>query len=46
MTQKIYNGGITCRSVTVVGEAIVRILVPVGIDTQSPEQIFRAKRDT
>ena len=40
MPQKVYECGVTRGAVLVVGEAIMRILVPVGIDTRSPKQIF------
>src|SRR5579863_4477454 len=43
MTQKIGERGVTCRTIIVVMETIVRVLMPVGIDTRSTEQILRAK---
>src|SRR6202034_2985068 len=43
MTQIICERGVTCRTVTVVMETIVRVLAPVGVDTRSAEQILRAK---
>src|SRR5579859_832962 len=43
MTQIIRERGVTCRTIFVVMEAVVRVLVPVRIDTGSTEQIFRAK---
>ena len=46
MTQKIYECGVTCRAVRIVVETIVRIFVPVGINTRSPEQILRTERHT
>jgi hypothetical protein len=43
MTQKMGECGITCRTIFVVMEAIVRVFVLVGIDARSTEQILRAK---
>src|SRR5579863_310187 len=43
VTQKIGECGVTCRTIFVVMETIVRVLAPVGIDTRSTEQILRAK---
>src|SRR5712664_2768971 len=46
MTQIICESGVTCRTIAVVMETVVRILAPVGVDTRSAEEILRAKRHT
>src|SRR5260370_21182394 len=43
VTQKICECGVTCRTVAVGREPVVRVLAPVGIDTRSSEQILRTK---
>src|SRR5271155_4628106 len=43
MTQIVGKRGVTCRTIAVVMETVVRVLAPVGIDTRSTEQILRAK---
>src|SRR5271169_14004 len=43
MTQIICERGITCRTIAVVMETVVRVLAPVGVDTRSAEEILRAK---
>src|SRR5689334_16081310 len=44
MTQIICERGVTCRTIAVVMEAVVRVFAPVGIDTRSAKEILRAKR--
>src|SRR6201984_67793 len=44
MTQKIGECGAPRRTISVWTETIVRVLAPIGIDTGSTKQIFRAKR--
>jgi len=43
VTQIIREHGVTCRTIGVVTEAVVRVLAPIGIDTRSTEQVLRAK---
>src|SRR5580704_9800265 len=43
MTQIIRERGVTCRTIVVVMETVVRVLAPVGVDTRSAEEILRAK---
>src|ERR1700747_553093 len=43
MTQIIRERGVTCRTIEVVMETVVRVLAPVGVDTRSAEEILRAK---
>src|SRR6202451_4868663 len=43
MTQIICERGVTCRTIAVVMEAVVRVLAPVGVDTRSAEEILRAE---
>src|SRR4029077_4714670 len=43
MTQIICERGVTCRTIAVVMEAVVRVLAPVGVYTRSAEEILRAK---
>ena len=43
MTQIICERGVTCRTIAVVMETVVCVLVPVGVDTGGAEQILRAK---
>src|ERR1700674_5832519 len=43
MTQIVCKRGVTCRTIALVMETVVRVLAPVGIDTRSAEEILRAK---
>src|ERR1700739_2011038 len=43
MTQIICERGVTCRTIVVVMETVVRVFAPVGVDTRSPEEILRAE---
>src|SRR5690242_5573228 len=43
MTHIIGERGVTCRTIAVVMETVVRVLAPVGVDTRSAEEILRAK---
>src|SRR6202007_1929875 len=43
MTQIICERGVTCRTIAVVMETVVRVLAPVSVDTGSAEEILRAK---
>src|SRR5580692_8814719 len=43
MTQIICERGVTCRTIAVVMETVMRVLAPVGVDTRSAEEILRAK---
>src|ERR1700681_644032 len=43
MTQIICKRGVSCRTIAVVMETVVRVLAPVGVDTRSAEEILRAK---
>src|ERR1700722_2444821 len=41
VTQIICERGVTCRTIPVVMETVVRVLAPVGVDTCSAEEILR-----
>src|ERR1700720_2116064 len=43
MAHIICERGVTCRTIAVVMETVVRVLAPVGVDTRSVEEILRAK---
>src|ERR1700740_3320516 len=43
MTHIIRKRGVTCRTIAVVMETVVRVLAPVGVDARSAEEILRAK---
>src|ERR1700728_2100462 len=43
MTQIICERGVTCRTIGVVMEPIVRVLAPVGVNARSAEEILRAE---
>src|SRR5271170_1235122 len=40
MTKIICERGVTCRTITVVMETVVRVLAPIGVDTRSAEEIL------
>src|SRR5208282_2423352 len=44
MSQIICESRVTCRTIGVVMETVVCVLMPVGIDARSTEEILRAKR--
>src|SRR3984957_12747111 len=43
MTQIIRERGITCRTIALVMETVVRVLAPVGVNTRSAKEILRAQ---